>query len=1301
MDARWQELLPQLVLAYMRWREAQTSALPTADLDANTDAEGDVNMSEFDFEIDCIDLFSLCSSVTIRRSPQDSPAVGLIKNGFLAATPVSPTIVVSLKTLELFYDIRRFKASLSVEAFTKLICFRYFVSLIISPRLLLTLTLVQVPYRRRFRKAISNTFDVYMTLMDQVHTNVQQALGRDAPNWRVLHACPACSYKLDGETPAMYERMVVMDGNNSLKRVATGTRKVGDTCKFNSEYYLPPDVVERFAGEVKQRQAQPHVEVPPDGNQDDASGDPTDGAPDSSCTSNWKAAAADDKKRMWAIFEETGVFAAACRHGFVLWLIDMVRSSELAKFPLAITSQLIEVIQTSIMLGFDIGCTFKITLKNSSLGTAFEALGGRVCVNAFHGYSHSYPCQLHNHPNVIPGMGLEDLETLERVFSASNQLASVTRYASAYRRSLLIHTYFRQWDEDKYTNQGLFLYNNCAQALDIIKTKRPVLEESLALWTPWDLHAVAYVEALQELRAASEELGKTSQRFLNAAPKEYTWRAPNAGPTNYYNDAGATARVEARRRELSERVLRLTSEVIALELQLNIASRWQPGDKEYEETIKYINHRKYQQALGRLQRLVIQRLFELHRLNVAQTAYRMRTQIAKSLQKRSKAIRKAVSQLNQARAAIGRLAVDFLEEFHLLQDTRNDIRNRPWAQPLIRETMRTARRLERAEEEIVNVNREARRVHTSIHDEDLLFTEVLDDLRRQGDPRLGVVCEYIRRRRATNAYILAHLRRLYALDGFTGDSTPGTYAGRPRECRTSATSDAPSTHADSPTSGSAPPTPIQATSLPLPLPNLEPAMDTLEQLTGIESATFADDVEDGEILADEDEDGAVTDLVEHISNIAAVMNSIIYICNMASESQAAAMCETKDIRLRRLLQAATHYLYKVWGGTVEWTDRSLEPNSWGHQSYPMTNTNQQGPFWVVLGGPEAKTGIWLNQRPPATALGRFQPLVPIVIVVKSYDDAALVNSLNKEIFQHVATNDYAGLKAAIKGFPTGNCMPSAGLRRPGYGSPSHDEVEHLKMSPGAKYQGFDRFLNALLFMIEKEPYRRAAQVASGPSQRIEPGIEPAAPPAAATVPFPTYGSGSAGPMASGAAARAPGLTFPPIPSLRRASIYGTPPCMIPNHGGPTAATQMHPGGSISAANSPLKFTGGSGSYGNAATAGRPTVKTEPIDDIDQISHFMRMMFDTLPVETRALRSLVGPLGWHDPRAVGQAPLTFGQQANEFLRARDLPHNMYITVLQARLYSVHGKAFGYALHRELGWPVEDGEELWGYLELPVL
>ncbi len=102
-------------------------------------------------------------------------------------------------------------------------------------------------------------------------------------------------------------------------------------------------------------------------------------------------------------------------------------------------------------------------------------------------------------------------------------------------------------------------------------------------------------------------------------PDNYQWTAPRSGATDYSNDAATTRKLETRRRELEDRVRRLTSQAIAFELQLGLARRWQPEDVEYQETRQYIATRDYQRALGHLQRLVIQRLFELHKLNLSQT----------------------------------------------------------------------------------------------------------------------------------------------------------------------------------------------------------------------------------------------------------------------------------------------------------------------------------------------------------------------------------------------------------------------------------------------------------------------------------------------------------------------------------------------------------------------------------------------------------------------------------------------------------------------------------------------------------
>lgn len=195
----------------------------------------------------------------------------------------------------------------------------------------------------------------------------------------------------------------------------------------------------------------------------------------------------------------------------------------------------------------------------------------------------------------------------------------------------------------------------------------------------------------------------------------------------------------------------------------------------------------------------------------------------------------------------------FLEEFTLLNDTRNDIRDKPWGQPLVHETMRTARRIKRATEELENVEREAWRVHTSIADEDAHFTRVLGDLKEHGDVLYGAVAEFCARRHTNSAHILSYLHRLYTLEGYGGNPTPGKYCGPPREQWTAQTQPAmPAVSAATP-SGASSSTP------------------SIEDLTrSEESATELDD-DDDELDVDEDADGGVSLLVDHLANIAVVM----------------------------------------------------------------------------------------------------------------------------------------------------------------------------------------------------------------------------------------------------------------------------------------------------------------------------------------------------------------------------------------------------------------------------------------------
>lgn len=128
-----------------------------------------------------------------------------------------------------------------------------------------------------------------------------------------------------------------MDGNNSMKRIySLGGGFVRNPKPFTeTDYLLPPDYVDQFAHETTSQRG-PAVRVV-DEDVVDEEWEDIDGAEGGEggeggevpCTTRYKAAAADEKKKMWAIFEETGFFVSACRHSLILWFSDMLRSGEL------------------------------------------------------------------------------------------------------------------------------------------------------------------------------------------------------------------------------------------------------------------------------------------------------------------------------------------------------------------------------------------------------------------------------------------------------------------------------------------------------------------------------------------------------------------------------------------------------------------------------------------------------------------------------------------------------------------------------------------------------------------------------------------------------------------------------------------------------------------------------------------------------------------------------------------------------------------------------------------------------------
>ncbi|KAF9492604.1 hypothetical protein BDN71DRAFT_1483752 [Pleurotus eryngii] len=656
-----------------------------------------------------LDIFTLDISATIKRSSEDSTVAAIVRNGFIPPSLYSPSLLVSIKMLELFHRLCLCKPSFSVEAFAKVVCDFY-----------------NMPYHYRFRNALAELFDVYLWILRKIDGHIKTALHQDSADWRALHACPPCGYEWTAHV---------------------GHRQTADMQAFNEgDYFLAPQYVDQFANEVCSWPLPP-TDLQTGEDMEDLDSSLPAANTVTPCADNWKAAAATKRKKMWAIFKETGIFACVCRHGFMLRIADMICSGELAKYPLAMVAKTLEVLGSDILMGYDIGCSFTSTLVHSSLSSKAQELQFCLHVNAFHRYSHNYTCQMKNHPNIIEGMGLKDLKMLEHIFSSSNQLAQIIHYSSAFWHQLYIDTYFHQWDEDKYLNLRQMLLNNYKQALIIKSEESMQYFVTLGQEAEYNIVAIEYVKLLQQLRDLEAKMQTTSLHFLMTTATAYNLQFADAGYSHAYGlDLSTTRRLETECRFARKQYQSTLQDIIAMEVSMGIEKHWEPADKTYLDTVKYMHLRHYHCALKTLQKLVIQCLFELHKMNLSGTGYKLQTHIAKAVNTYNSAaleLDPPCPTLNWSQVS----HYSFLKDFDLLRDTRQDIRAKPWAQPLFREMIKRANQLHRAEEEILRCNIESCHLLTSIADEECEFDEILNQVEVTHDSLLGALHDHIIHRR--------------------------------------------------------------------------------------------------------------------------------------------------------------------------------------------------------------------------------------------------------------------------------------------------------------------------------------------------------------------------------------------------------------------------------------------------------------------------------------------------------------------------------------------------------------------------
>ncbi|KAJ7074925.1 hypothetical protein B0H15DRAFT_792589 [Mycena belliarum] len=564
--------------------------------------------------------------------------------GMIPCAPWKPSVVISIRVLETYRVTHVRCPQLAIQPFVKALC-----------------DVHGVPYKPYLCQQFSIAYDLYLDLRRQSDEKVMECLGRDS-SWRLKHTCPACMYKLDGEEKLIFDMLTTMDGNDSLKRVLRRTKVTNivedgdptlgpskehiDNRDAGDGYFISRDKVDKWA-KTRLEEALPMQQ-------------PNSKTRYNPCADRWKNMVNDVTSKMWGVFDETGIFLALCRHGFVLLVTDMLRSGELAKYPLAVQKELLDAFGMDQGSGYDVGCHFEATVANSALGELAKELNLKCLVGAFHGHAHNRLCQLCFLATYVEGLGIEDLEGCERFFSRSNGLAKSCRYASRFHRQQEISTYIKHFDSfETYANLGKFLCSNYHQALTILKSEQALLawmrQEGVRSFDEFKQWLQEEKDYLLGLKNAPKENVETLrmeyvQKLINLSasecvPSTAEARRARSDDAAYVPGAG---KAELARRHGKEKVSKDLECVQELERVLEIGERWTTTSPEWVSTVVEVKKRKYQLALDELELLIVERIFELTKMNQSQTGYKLRKHIAKALQARSKAVRNAIDRYNAA-----------------------------------------------------------------------------------------------------------------------------------------------------------------------------------------------------------------------------------------------------------------------------------------------------------------------------------------------------------------------------------------------------------------------------------------------------------------------------------------------------------------------------------------------------------------------------------------------------------------------------------------------------------------------------
>jgi len=147
------------------------------------------------------DLSSAYKEMKLVILPTDKMvASSIIHNCCIPSSPLTPSACITIQCLKLYRIAHLRCPHLSIQPSSK--HFVIYIQLVLSFMLAVQCWhFWQVQFRHYLAQQFSIALDVYLAIRHHIDNQVQAMLHCDSPDWRLCHACLACTYRLQMKTP--------------------------------------------------------------------------------------------------------------------------------------------------------------------------------------------------------------------------------------------------------------------------------------------------------------------------------------------------------------------------------------------------------------------------------------------------------------------------------------------------------------------------------------------------------------------------------------------------------------------------------------------------------------------------------------------------------------------------------------------------------------------------------------------------------------------------------------------------------------------------------------------------------------------------------------------------------------------------------------------------------------------------------------------------------------------------------------------------------------------------------------------